>query len=298
MDEKRYYTSGQMAELNGVSRKTLRLYQEKGVLAPAYVDENTGYRYYTLEQIAQLDLIQKLQAIGLTLQQIGDVLAQRRPRALATLMREQAAALEKRIDQLQMSRDAALRLADSCNLMENKPPCNQTTVEWHPRRRLLHFDVEPYDYSTFENVQRDGFYFWEMALRSVKRQMTALGLPMSLFQNVGCFADMKALQEGRLVITGAGVNISPDFAHEGCDYTVLPAGLYITAYCDGADSTHSFSQEATLVMRMLEEIRANGWELAGDYYGDVMADTPAFRYEGRENFMRLQIPIVIPGDAK
>lgn len=68
MDEKRYYTSGQMAELNGVSRKTLRLYQEKGVLVPAYVDENTGYRYYTLEQIAQLDLIQKLQAIGLTLQ--------------------------------------------------------------------------------------------------------------------------------------------------------------------------------------------------------------------------------------
>lgn len=109
-----------------------------------------------------------------------------------------------------------------------------------------------------------------MALRSVKRQMTALGLPMSLFQNVGCFADMKALQEGWLVITGAGMNIGADFAHEGCDYTVPPAGLYITAYCDGADSTHSFSQETVPVMRMLEEISANGWELAGDYYGDVL----------------------------
>ena len=31
-EKNRLYTSGQMAELNGVSRKTLRLYQQKGVL--------------------------------------------------------------------------------------------------------------------------------------------------------------------------------------------------------------------------------------------------------------------------
>ena len=93
-EKNRLYTSGQMAELNGVSRKTLRLYQQKGVLEPKYVDESSGYRYYTIEQIAQLDLIQKLQAVGLTLQQIGELLKQNDIGALEQCMREQAASLD------------------------------------------------------------------------------------------------------------------------------------------------------------------------------------------------------------
>ena len=36
-------TSGKMAELNCVSKKTLRLYREMGLLKPVQVDEVTGY---------------------------------------------------------------------------------------------------------------------------------------------------------------------------------------------------------------------------------------------------------------
>ena len=45
---------GQMARLNAVSEKALRLYQAKGILEPAYTDEASGYRYYTLGQCATL----------------------------------------------------------------------------------------------------------------------------------------------------------------------------------------------------------------------------------------------------
>lgn len=150
-EKNRLYTSGQMAELNGVSRKTLRLYQQKGVLEPKYVDESSGYRYYTIEQIAQLDLIQKLQAVGLTLQQIGELLKQKDVGALEQCMREQAASLDAQIEQLRLARDTALRLEESCNVVQCKPPCNQLTVEWMPRKRLLRFDIDKYDYDDFEN---------------------------------------------------------------------------------------------------------------------------------------------------
>lgn len=293
-EKNRLYTSGQMAELNGVSRKTLRLYQQKGVLEPKYVDESSGYRYYTIEQIAQLDLIQKLQAVGLTLQQIGELLKQKDVGALEQCMREQTASLDAQIEQLRLARDTALRLEESCNVVQCKPPCNQLTVEWMPRKRLLRFDIDKYDYDDFENWQSDGSYHWEMALRSVKKRIGELGLPMALFHNVGCLAEKASLEQGRFVISGACVHIDDSFSHDGCQYRILPAGLYITAYCDGSRDTPSFSQEAALVRRMLEEIRRSGWEIAGDYYGDVMADTPAFLYQGRENFMRLTIPIRIP----
>lgn len=50
-------TIGQMAERNCVTKKTLRLYHEKGLLVPEHVDEENGRRYYTSGQSYQLDLI-------------------------------------------------------------------------------------------------------------------------------------------------------------------------------------------------------------------------------------------------
>lgn len=46
---------GKMAALNRVTVSTLRLYDEKGLLKPRYIDPQTGYRYYDINQNARLD---------------------------------------------------------------------------------------------------------------------------------------------------------------------------------------------------------------------------------------------------
>ena len=48
---------GRFAFISGLSRRTLRFYDERGLLEPAYVDEWTGYRYYSLDQLAVADSI-------------------------------------------------------------------------------------------------------------------------------------------------------------------------------------------------------------------------------------------------
>ena len=63
-------TVGAMAQLNCVSARTLRIYDEKGLLVPACRDDETGYRYYTLAQCETLDTIQLLQRLGFTLDEI------------------------------------------------------------------------------------------------------------------------------------------------------------------------------------------------------------------------------------
>ena len=40
---------GKMAEINGVTIPTLRLYDKNGLLKPAYIDPDSSYRYYTLQ---------------------------------------------------------------------------------------------------------------------------------------------------------------------------------------------------------------------------------------------------------
>ena len=65
---------GDFARLAGVSIETLRHYDELGLLAPARVDEFTGYRSYRPEQLRRLHRILALKDLGFSLGQIAEVL--------------------------------------------------------------------------------------------------------------------------------------------------------------------------------------------------------------------------------
>ena len=62
---------GQMAQTYHISTRTLRLYHEKGLLTPEYVDPLTGYRYYAPAQADRLEVILQMRAMGLSLTQIS-----------------------------------------------------------------------------------------------------------------------------------------------------------------------------------------------------------------------------------
>lgn len=65
---------GEFSKLGQVSPRMLRHYDQLGLLKPGQVDKWTGYRYYTIDQLAQLHRIIALKEMGLTLEQIGDLL--------------------------------------------------------------------------------------------------------------------------------------------------------------------------------------------------------------------------------
>ena len=52
-----YLTNGEFAKLHNVNQKSLRYYEQIGALMPARPDPPTGYRYYALEQLIEMDMI-------------------------------------------------------------------------------------------------------------------------------------------------------------------------------------------------------------------------------------------------
>ena len=64
---------GELAEATGTTTKTLRFYEDSGLLPPPERTVN-GYRDYDQEAIARLDFIRRGRAAGLTLAQIREVL--------------------------------------------------------------------------------------------------------------------------------------------------------------------------------------------------------------------------------
>lgn len=65
---------GAFAKLSGMTVKTLRHYDELGLLKPAYVEENSGYRYYTADQLLTIRRIEGFKEQGLTLEMMRPLL--------------------------------------------------------------------------------------------------------------------------------------------------------------------------------------------------------------------------------
>ncbi len=65
---------GDFSKLSRVSVRMLRYYDELGLLKPASVDNFTGYRYYAANQMARLNRILALRDLGLSLEQVAQLL--------------------------------------------------------------------------------------------------------------------------------------------------------------------------------------------------------------------------------
>jgi DNA-binding transcriptional MerR regulator len=73
---------GQFASASRLSQKALRLYGENGLLAPAWVDPDSGYRYYRPEQLQAATLIAFLRRAGMPLAEIRAFLREPTPERL------------------------------------------------------------------------------------------------------------------------------------------------------------------------------------------------------------------------
>jgi DNA-binding transcriptional MerR regulator len=70
---------GEFSRIARVSARQLRFYEEIGLFAPSHTDSHTGYRYYKIAQLADLNRILVLKEFGLSLEQIGRLLKQQLP---------------------------------------------------------------------------------------------------------------------------------------------------------------------------------------------------------------------------
>ena len=91
------FSIGEFARLGAVSIRTLRHYDEIGLLRPAKVDPQTGYRCYLASQLGQLNRIVALKELGLSLAQAKQLLAGITPEELQGMLVLRRAELEQEL---------------------------------------------------------------------------------------------------------------------------------------------------------------------------------------------------------
>ncbi|MGL5353950.1 MAG: MerR family transcriptional regulator, partial [Clostridium sp.] len=64
------FSIGEISKLHNISVQTLRHYDKIGLLKPSYINESTGYRYYSAKHFVIIDLIKQCKSMGLSLDEI------------------------------------------------------------------------------------------------------------------------------------------------------------------------------------------------------------------------------------
>ena len=110
---------GELARTTGTTAKTLRFYEDVGLLTPAGRTAS-GYREFTPDAVDRLDFIRRGRAAGLTLAQIRAVIELRDAgatpcRHVQDLLSSRLAGLDRQIAELQALREAVAQLHDDAS---------------------------------------------------------------------------------------------------------------------------------------------------------------------------------------
>ena len=88
---------GEFSRAGQVTIKALHHYDKLDLLKPAYIDPQSGYRYYESSQIEQLLLIQRLKRYGFSLSQIQQFLSTQNPEIRIAQLSAQKQLLKEKI---------------------------------------------------------------------------------------------------------------------------------------------------------------------------------------------------------
>lgn len=74
MTHNSYYQIGRFSTITRITVKALRLYHERGILEPSYIDNETGYRYYNEALLEKALAIRELKNLGFSLKDISTIM--------------------------------------------------------------------------------------------------------------------------------------------------------------------------------------------------------------------------------
>lgn len=97
------FTIGEIAACSGLSINALRFYEVKRLIAPAHTDPQSGYRYYSRENMLHLRAVLLLKDAGLSLSEIRDYLdGNRDTKSKLAQLNERRALLDRAIEDLRI----------------------------------------------------------------------------------------------------------------------------------------------------------------------------------------------------
>lgn len=267
---------GKMAAMNRISVPTLRLYDEKGLLKPRYVDPNTGYRYYDINQNARLDMIAYMKELGMSLAQITQALQKEDISLIEELLSQKNEQIHQQMRQLKAQHDAVEQAIMSIERYRKSPATGTFSLEYIDRRFAWGI---PCSY----NFYLDDIHSYEKSLRELRWRLEEKGVQQIHSYNIGTSILQDDFLEERFVADRIFIFTNTRDQGDLSALQVVESGMYACVYLDNYDDEMCYARQ------LRNYCREMGYHIAGDYICEVMTGFNVFDNDPRSMFLRLQV---------
>jgi len=133
---------GEIAKIFHLPVKTIRYYSDIGILPPVYINPETGYRYYSIDQFVYIDIIRNYRKMGMSLDQIADImLKDYKTDDIISVLEGQINKAEEKIKEYKRIKKAMEKLAEVIKYMDNAKK-NEPFIENLESQKYFSFPYE------------------------------------------------------------------------------------------------------------------------------------------------------------
>ena len=113
---------GQMAKLNHTTLATLRHYDKVGILSPVYVNPETGYRYYDVQQCLVFHMIQHHKALNMSLKELKEILRRNDYDFLEQIYKKKLDEVNQALAEFEFRKEELERMMKGADHFCHRPP--------------------------------------------------------------------------------------------------------------------------------------------------------------------------------
>lgn len=267
---KDFFTIGEVAELFHMNIRTLRYYDEIGLLHPQRTDEATGYRYYTTTQFERLNTIKYLRALDMPLKKIMQFFENRDVDVLHLLLEEHLEQTREKIRSLQRIEK---KLSNSISTLK------EAVRPWTDEIRLHVFEKRRIAYLRKEIPLEDNL---EYPIRELER--VNMLEPVMFLGKVGVSISINNMSADCFDhFSGIFVLLGQEDSDPG-EERYLPSGPYA---CVRFHGTHK--EAAAQYRRVIAYMKEHQYQFAGDSVEVTLIDG-GFTSDSSRYVTEIQIP--------
>lgn len=266
---------GEMARIHGISAQTLRYYDKIDLFKPLYIQEESDYRYYGIEQFAHLESILFLKGTGMQLKEIKRYFKNRGLDSMLDLLEQRVERINAEIVRLKNKRTKIESMLTSVKSYLDKDIMGKCRFQPMPERQMLFF--------TFGSG--DNFVEHELGIKKLGMKIKSID---ELYLNpFGSVIDQKEIEKGNYSNFKGIAMVFGKCIPEDIATIPLPEGVYATMPFVGTyqDTENAFRE-------VIRQVQEKGYVIAGDGLVLIITDKAYSDYE-YEYISEIQIPITI-----
>ncbi len=276
---------GKMAEINHVSIAALRHYDHLGLLKPVYINPETGYRYYSIDQNARLDMIAYMKELGMSLAEVRNVFEKEDISLIESILARKNEQFHREMLDLKRRHDTVERAIASIERYRKSPVTGVPALEYIGHRYIWPI---PCSENFYDTPDISGY---ERVLWNLRQDLMNHGITNIHSYNNGTSISQRDYLEGKLIADKVFAFLDHTMANNWKEIKLVESSMYACIYAD------RYEDEIPCAQKLLYYCKEQGYQISGDYICEIMTEFNVFSSESRSMFMRLQVPVQFPSTS-